>query len=344
MKPLTFSRIQTLWSRFSNDMGIDLGTANTLVFVDGRGIVLREPSVVALKDGEVLAVGEEAKQMVGRTPAAIKAIRPMRDGVISDFDVTEKMIRHFIQKVHNRRALVAPRIVIGVPSGITEVEKRAVRESALQAGASQVWLIEECVAAAIGCGMRIEEPIGNMIVTIGGGTTEVAVISLGDIVVARSLRMAGDKIDESIMNYMRKIHNLQIGDRTAEEIKVEIGNVFTSADDLVTKEVRGRDYTGMPKTIQVTTGEIREAMMEPVGAIIDSIKQTLENTPPELAGDIMENGITIAGGGALIKGLPELMNAQTDLPITIAEDPLSVVCLGCGRYLGELKGSLRKVV
>ena len=336
-------RIQNRWGRFSNDMGIDLGTANTLVYVEGRGIVLREPSVVALKDGEVLAVGEEAKLMVGRTPAGIRAIRPMRDGVISDFAVAEKMIRHFIHKVHNRRNLVAPRIVIGVPSGITEVEKRAVRESALQAGASQVWLIEECIAAAIGCDMKIEEPIGNMIITIGGGTTEVAIISLGDIVVARSLRMAGDKIDEAIVNYMRRVHNLQIGDRTAEDIKIELGNVYPSKDDLVTKEVRGRDYTGMPKTISITAGEIREAMMEPVSDIVDAIKQTLENTPPELAGDIMENGMIIAGGGALIRGLQNLLHDETGLPITIAEDPLSVVALGTCKYLNEIKGSLRKV-
>jgi rod shape-determining protein MreB len=344
MKPAIAGRIQNLWSRFSNDMGIDLGTANTLVYVEGRGIVLREPSVVALKDGEVLAVGEEAKQMVGRTPAAIRAIRPLRDGVISDFEVTEKMIRHFIHKVHNRRNLVAPRIVIGVPSGITEVEKRAVRESALQAGASQVWLIEECIAAAIGCDMKIEEPAGNMIITIGGGTTETAVISLGDIVVARSLRIAGDKIDEAIVNYMRRVHNLQIGDRTAEEIKIEIGNVYPSPDDLVTKEVRGRDYTGMPKTISVTAGEIREAMMEPIAAILDAIRQTLENTPPELAGDIMERGFVVGGGGALLRGLKELLHDETGLPITIAEDPLSVVALGSGKYLSEIKKNLRKAV
>ncbi|HBW47353.1 TPA: rod shape-determining protein [bacterium] len=338
------NKVQTLWRHFSNDMGIDLGTANTLVYVEGRGIVLREPSVVALKDNEILAVGAEAKLMVGRTPAAIRAIRPMRDGVISDFAVAEKMIRYFIQKVHNRRTLVAPRIVIGVPSGITEVEKRAVRESALQAGASQVWLIEECIAAAIGCDMSIEEPVGNMIVTIGGGTSEVAVISLGDIVVARSLRVAGDKIDEAIMNYMRRVHNLQIGDRTAEEIKIEIGNVYPSQDDLVTKEVRGRDYSGMPMTVTVTAGEIREAMMEPVSAIVDSIRQTLENTPPELAGDIMQKGIVVAGGGALIRGLQQLLHDETGLPITIAEDPLSVVALGTGKYLLEIKGSLRKAV
>lgn len=337
-------RIQNLWGRFSNDMGIDLGTANTLVYAEGRGIVLREPSVVALKDGQVLAVGEEARQMVGRTPAAIKAIRPMRDGVISDFAVTEKMIRYFIQKVHNRRTLVAPRIVIGVPSGITEVEKRAVRESALQAGASQVWLIEECIAAAIGCDMKIEEPVGNMIITIGGGTTEVAVISLGDIVVARSVRVAGNKIDDAIQSYMRRVHNLQIGDRTAEEIKIEIGNVYPSSDDLVTKEVCGRDYAGMPRTLSVTAGEIREAMSEPVSAIVDAIRQTLEETPPELAGDIMRSGMTIAGGGALLRGLESLLRDETGLPITIAEDPLSVVALGTGKYLSEIKGSLRKAV
>jgi rod shape-determining protein MreB len=239
---------------------------------------------------------------------------------------------------------VAPRIVIGVPSGITEVEKRAVRESALQAGASQVWLIEECIAAAIGCDMKIEEPAGNMIVTIGGGTTEVAVISLGDIVVARSLRLAGDKIDEAIVNYMRRVHNLQIGDRTAEEIKIEIGNVYPGPDDLVTKEVRGRDYTGMPKTIIVTAGEIREAMMEPVSAILDAIRQTLENTPPELAGDIMDRGFVVGGGGALLRGLKELLHDETGLPITIAEDPLSVVALGSGKYLSEIKKNLRKAV
>ena len=339
----TVKKIQGLWAKFSNDMGIDLGTANTLVYAEGRGIVLREPSVVALKGDEVLAVGEEAKRMVGRTPASIKAIRPMRDGVISNFVVTEKMIRYFIQKVHNRRNLVAPRIVIGVPSGITEVEKRAVRESALQAGASQVWLIEECIAAAIGADMHIEEPAGKMIVTIGGGTTEVGVISLGDIVVSRSERVAGDKIDEAIVNFVRRHHGLQIGERTGEEIKIEVGNVFPGKDDLKTMKVSGRDNAGLPKTVTITAGEIREAMNEPVRAILDAIRQTLENTPPELAGDIMVNGITIAGGGALLRGFKELLHKETGLPINIANDPLTAVAVGTGKYLSELKNNLRKV-
>lgn len=338
----TVKKVQNLWTRFSNDMGIDLGTANTLVYAEGRGIVLCEPSVVALKDGAVLAVGTEAKRMVGRTPATIKAIRPMRDGVISNFDVAEAMIRYFIQKVHNRRNLVAPRIVIGVPSGITEVEKRAVRESALQAGASQVWLIEECIAAAIGCDLRIEEPQGKMMVTIGGGTTEVGVISLGDIVVSRSVRVAGDKIDEAIVSYLRRVHGLQTGDRTAEELKMEIGNVYPSEEDLATMEVRGRDNAGLPKTITVSAGEIREAMMEPVAAIMDAVRQTLENTPPELAGDLMVNGITIAGGGAKLKGLANLLYDDTGLPIRIAEDPFTSVAIGTGKYLAEIKHSRLK--
>jgi len=339
----TFKKMQNLWSHFSNDMGIDLGTATTLVFIEGRGIVLHEPSVVAMKDGDVIAVGDEARRMVGRTPASIQAIRPMRDGVISDFEAAERMIRYFIQKAHNRRNLVAPRVVIGVPSGITEVEKRAVKESALQAGASQVWLIEECIAAAIGCDMEIEDANGKMIVTIGGGTTEVGVISLGDIVVARSIRCAGDKIDEAILNYMRRVHNLQIGERTAEEIKIEIGNVYPSKEDLIKKEVRGRDKTGLPKTITITAGEIREAMMEPMAAILDAIHQALEATPPELAGDLMINGINVAGGGALLRGLANLLHDETGLPIHIAPEPLAAVALGTGKYLNEIKRSLRKV-
>lgn len=336
------TKMRNVWARFSNDMGIDLGTANTLVYAEGRGIVLCEPSVVALRDGVVLAVGEEAKRMVGRTPASIRAIRPMRDGVISNFVVTEQMIRYFIHKVHNRRNLVAPRIVIGVPSGITEVERRAVRESALQAGASQVWLIEECVAAAIGADLRIEEPQGKMIVTIGGGTTEVGVISLGDIVVSKSERVAGDKIDDSIVSFMRRIHGLQIGERTAEEIKIEIGNVFASKEDLATMKVRGRDNAGLPRTTTIQAGEIREAMEEPVKAILDAIRQTLESTPPELAGDIMVNGITVAGGGALLRGFKDRLHEETKLPVRIADDPLTAVALGTGKYLAEIKHSLRK--
>ncbi len=341
---IPFPRIQRLWNRFSNDMGIDLGTANTLVYVRGQGIVLREPSVVAVHEsGEVLAVGEEAKRMVGRTPASIKAIRPMKDGVIADFDVTEQMIRYFIQKVHNRRALVAPRIVIGIPSGITEVERRAVREAALAAGAAQVWLIEECVAAAIGANLPIEEPKGNMIVTIGGGTTEVAVISLGDIVVAKSLRIAGDEIDEAISAHLRKNCGIQVGESTAEALKISIGSAAAGEWDCEAKEVRGRDFTGLPRTVLLKAPEVREAIAEPVGQIVDAIRNVLEETPPELAGDIMQAGITIGGGGALLRGFSDLLTKTTGLPVHVAEDPLSVVCVGTGKYLEELSGKLRKV-
>ncbi|MBX7148300.1 rod shape-determining protein [bacterium] len=326
---------------FSNDLAIDLGTANTLVYVKGKGIVSSEPSVVAVRrdargNKKVLAVGKEAKEMLGRTPGNIEAIRPMKDGVIADFEVTEAMLRYFIRKAHNRKTLVRPRIMICVPFGITEVEKRAVKESAESAGAREVYLIEEPMAAAIGAGLPITEPSGNMIVDIGGGTTEVAVISLAGIVFSKSARVAGDKMDEAIVQHIKRNYNLLVGERTAEWIKMTIGNAFPDSDTK-TLEVKGRDLvTGIPRILQITSDEIREAITEPVHAIIEAIKITLERTPPELAGDIVDKGITLAGGGALLKGLDKLVREETGLPVTIAEDPLSCVVLGSGKALEEL--------
>jgi rod shape-determining protein MreB len=324
---------------FSNDMAVDLGTANTLVYVKGDGIVLNEPSIVAIHqaDNTVLAVGKEAKAMLGRTPGNIVAIRPLKDGVIADFDVTEKMLGYFIRRVHKRRALVRPRIVIGVPSGITQVEKRAVRDSAMQAGAREVYLIEEPMAAAIGAGMPITEPGGNMIVDIGGGTTEVAVISLSGIVYSRSVRIAGDEMDEAIVQYIRKNYNLLVGERRAEEIKIKLGSAYPIEGDRRTVDVKGRDLIdGIPKTIVIGDDEIREALREPIMTIVDAVRTALERTPPELAADIVDKGIVVTGGGALLKGLDLLLRQETNLPITIADDPLSCVALGTGKVLDEL--------
>ena len=324
---------------FSNDMAVDLGTANTLVYVKGEGIVLNEPSIVAINqaDNTVLAVGKEAKAMLGRTPGNIVAIRPLKDGVIADFDVTEKMLGYFIRRVHKRRALVRPRIVIGVPSGITQVEKRAVRDSAMQAGAREVYLIEEPMAAAIGAGMPITEPGGNMIVDIGGGTTEVAVISLSGIVYSRSVRIAGDEMDEAIVQYIRKNYNLLVGERRAEEIKIKLGSAYPIEGERRTVDVKGRDLIdGIPKTIVIGDDEIREALREPIMTIVDAVRTALERTPPELAADIVDKGIVVTGGGALLKGLDLLLRQETNLPITIADDPLSCVALGTGKVLDEL--------
>ncbi|MEN3273560.1 MAG: rod shape-determining protein MreB [Actinomycetota bacterium] len=327
------------------DMAVDLGTANTLVYVRGRGIVLNEPSVVAVntKDGRPLAVGSEAKRMIGRTPSHIQAIRPLKDGVIADFEICEKMLRYFIHKVHQRR-WVKPRMVICVPSGITGVEQRAVQEAAEYAGARKpAYIIEEPMAAAIGAGLPVQEPTGNMIVDIGGGTTEVAVISLGGIVASQSVRVAGDELDEAIIQYIKKEYSLALGERTAEEVKITLGSAWPLQEE-ITAEIRGRDLvTGLPKTILVSTEEIREAIEEPVQAIVDAVKVTLDKTPPELAADIMEQGIMLAGGGALLLGLPERLQAETGMPIKIAPNPLHAVAIGSGQCLEAfeaLKGVL----
>ncbi len=324
---------------FSNDIGIDLGTANTLVYVKDHGIVLREPSVVAVHQGtnRVLAVGDEAKRMLGRTPGNIVAIRPLKDGVIADFEITEAMLRHFISKVHNRRRMVRPRVVIAVPSGITEVEKRAVKDSATHAGAREVYLIEEPMAAAIGVGLPVQDAAGNMIIDIGGGTTEVALISLSGIVFSRSVRVAGDELDEAIINNMKRAYNLMIGERTAEEIKIKIGSAY-KLDKETTMEVKGRDLVaGLPKTISITSQEVREALQEPLATIVDSVRITLERCPPELSADLVDRGLVLAGGGALLRGLDKLLAEETGLPVHVAEDPLSAVAEGTGRALSELK-------
>ena len=337
--------LNLFWDFFSNDLAIDLGTANTLVNVKGQGIVLREPSVVAINSTtkEVQAVGEEAKQMLGRAPGTISAIRPMKNGVITHFEVTEKMISHFIRKVHNnRKTLVRPRVVIAVPSGITQVEKRAVRDSAESAGAREVFLIEEPMAAAIGVDLPVQEPTGNMIIDIGGGTTEVAIISMSGIVFSRSVRIAGDEMDEAIVNYIKKKYNLLIGERTAEEVKIHIGSAYP-LNESMTMEVKGRDLiAGIPTTLLVSDEEIREALTETFGAIVEAVKIALERTPPELAADIVDKGVVIAGGGSLIKGLDILLKEATGLPITLAMDPLSAVALGAGKVLADPK-LLRKV-
>ncbi|MBI5186905.1 MAG: rod shape-determining protein [Nitrospinae bacterium] len=334
----------SLWGLFSNDLGIDLGTANTLVFVRGKGIVLREPSVVAIHNDtkQVLAVGSEAKQMLGRTPGNIVAIRPMKDGVIANFEITEAMIKYFIQRVHNRKTLVRPRVIIAVPSGITQVEKRAVRDSAESAGSREVYLIEEPMAAAIGVGLPIQEPSGNMIVDIGGGTTEVAVISMSGIVYSKSVRVAGDEMDEAVLNYIKRKYNLLIGERTAEDIKIQIGSAYP-LEKRKTMEVKGRDLVaGIPKTLIISDEEIREALAEPFTTIVEAVKTALEKTPPELAADIVDKGIIIAGGGSLIPGLDQLLREETGLPITTAENPLNAVVLGTGKVLEEIE-LLKKV-
>ncbi len=328
-----------LFGWLSSDIGIDLGTANTLVYVKEQGIVLREPSVVAVQSGtnKVLAVGDDAKRMLGRTPANIVAVRPMKDGVIADFEVTEAMLRHFISKVHNGRVRVKPRVVIAVPSGITEVEKRAVRESAIHAGAREVYLIEEPMAAAIGVGLPVQDPAGNMIIDIGGGTTEVAMISLSGIVFSKSLRVAGDELDEAIVQYMKRAYNLMIGERTAEEIKIKIGSAHPTEEE-TTMEVKGRDLVaGLPKTIRITSQEVREALLEPISAIVDSVRTTLERCPPELSADLVDRGLVLAGGGALLRGLDKLLSRETGLPVHVAEDPLGAVAEGTGKCLNELK-------
>ena len=323
---------------FSNDMAIDLGTANTLVYLKGKGIVLREPSVVAVhtESKQVLAVGTEAKKMLGRTPGSIQAIRPMKDGVIANFEVTEAMLKYFITKVHNRKTLVRPRIIIAVPSGITQVEKRAVRDSAESAGAREVYLIEEPMAAAIGVGLPVQEPSGNMILDIGGGTTEIAVISLSGIVYSRSVRVGGDMMDEQIAHYIKKRYNLLIGERTAEEIKIKIGSACP-VNERTTMEIKGRDLVaGVPRTLIISDEEVRESLAEPIGTIVDTVKIALERTPPELASDIVDKGIVMAGGCSLLRGLDVLLREQTGLPVTVAEDPLSAVVLGTGRVLDEI--------
>ncbi len=332
--------LDSVFGFLSNDLAIDLGTANTLVFVKGKGIVLREPSVVAVRrdarSSKVLAVGKEAKMMLGRTPGNISAIRPIKDGVIADFEVTEAMLRYFINKVHNRRTLVHPRIIISVPSGITQVEKRAVKESAESAGAREVYLIEEPMAAAIGAGLPITEPTANMVVDIGGGTTEVAVISLAGVVYASSVRVAGDKMDESIMHYIKRRHNLAIGEHTSEVIKTTIADVMPE-EPYESREIKGRDLvSGVPKTLVITPEEIRQALTEQVDAIIEAVKMALELTPPELAADIVDQGVVLTGGGALLRNLDKRLREESGVPVIIAEDPLSSVVMGSGKALENI--------
>lgn len=329
---------------FSDDLAIDLGTANTLVFTRNDGIVVREPSVVVINKitNKIEAVGNEAKEMLGRTPGNIESVRPMKDGVIADFDITEQMLKYFIAKAHGGRRWVRPRIVIGVPSEITPVEKRAVRDSAEQAGASEVYLVEQAMMAAIGAGLPITEPSGNMIVDIGGGTTDIAVISLAGAVYSRSLKIAGNELDEAIINYLKRRHNLLIGERTAERIKVELGSAFPLKDDLE-MEIKGRDLIeGVPKTLVITDSEVREALAEPISAIVDAVRQALERTPPELSADIMDKGIVLSGGGALIRNLDQRLREETGLPVVQADDPLCSVVLGTGRVLEDMD-LLRKV-
>jgi rod shape-determining protein MreB len=326
---------------FSNDLAIDLGTANTLVYVKGKGIVANEPSVVAVQSNgrearKIVAVGKEAKDMCGRTPSGITAVRPMRDGVIADFEIAGEMLRYFIQRVHNRKALIRPRVIVCVPFGITEVEKRAVRESAESAGAREVYLVEEPMAAAIGAGLPITEPCGSMIVDIGGGTTEVAIISLKGIVYSQSIRVGGDKMDDAIVSFVKRSYNLSIGERTAEQIKLAVGSALPTGENY-RMEVKGRDLVGgLPKTIEISEDEVREALSEPLRQIVEVIRQALERTPPELAADIMDRGITLAGGGALLRNLDTLLQHETNLPVVLAEDPLTAVVLGSGRILDHL--------
>ena len=330
--------IRALFAYFSNDLAIDLGTANTLVYARGRGIVVDEPSIVAInkKTNKVAAVGHEAKEMLGRTPGNIVAIKPMKDGVIADFDVTEEMLKYFIRKAHNRKHLLSPRIAISIPSEITQVEKRAVRESALRARASEVFLVEEAMAAAIGAGLPITEPSGNMIVDIGGGTTDIAVISLSGIVYSRSVRVAGNEMDESIIQHIKRKHNLLIGERTAEQIKINIGSA-APLEQPMTMEIKGRDLIeGIPKSIEIADDEIREALSDCIATVVNALRVALERTPPELSADIVDNGIVLTGGGALLKNLDLRIKAETGLPVYLAEDPLSSVVLGTGKMLQEM--------
>ncbi len=333
--------LSPLFGLFSNDLAIDLGTANTLIYVKHEGIVCNEPSVVAVQRNDrggkkVLAVGTDAKRMLGRTPGNIVAVRPLKDGVIADFEITEAMLRYFIRKVHNRNTLVRPRIIIGVPFGITEVEKRAVRESAESAGAREVYLIEQPMAAAIGSGLPITEPTGNMIVDIGGGTTEVAVISLSGIVFSRSVRVGGDKMDEAIAQFIKRKHNLLVGERTSELIKITIGSAYPG-EQSQTMEIKGRDIVaGIPKTVMITDGEIRDSLLDPINQVVEAVRVSLERTPPELASDIVDRGIVLAGGGALLRNLDTLLREETGLPVSLADDPLTSVVMGAGRTLDEI--------
>jgi rod shape-determining protein MreB len=331
-------------SFLSSDLAIDLGTANTLVFAKGKGVVVSEPSIVAVNrvTGKVEAVGKGAKDMLGRTPGNIVAIRPMKDGVIADFEITEKMLSYFIRRAHNRNTLVRPRIIIGIPSEVTQVEKRAVKDSALKAKASEVYLVDQAMAAAIGAGLPITEPSGNMVVDIGGGTTDIAVISLAGIVYSKSVRVAGNEMDEAIIAYTKKKYNLLIGERTAEQIKLEIGSAFP-LDEPVTMEIKGRDLIeGIPKTLTITDAEIREALAEPISQIVNAVRVALERTPPELSADIVDRGIVLTGGGSLLKNLDKLLREETGLPVSVAEDPLSSVVLGTGKMLSDFD-LLRKI-
>ena len=336
--------IASLLRYFSNDLAIDLGTANTLVFARNKGIVVREPSIVVINKltNRIEAVGIEAKEMLGRTPGNIVAIRPMKDGVIADFEITAAMLRYFIQSAHNRKTLVKPRIIIGIPSGITEVERRAVREAAENAGAREVYLVDQAMAAAIGAGLPITEPSGNMVVDIGGGTTDIAVISLAGIVYSKSVRVAGNEMDESIIQYIKKKYNLLIGERTAEQVKLELGSAFP-LDEPMTMEIKGRDLIeGIPKTLTITDAEIREALAEPISIIVNAVRVALERTPPELSADIVDRGIVLTGGGSLLKNLDKLLREETGLPVSVAEDPLSSVVLGTGKMLSDFD-LLRKI-
>lgn len=338
--------LKSIFGHFAKDMGIDLGTANTLVHVKGKGIVLQEPTVVAIdkETNSLFAVGNEAKQMVGRTPGNIIAVRPMKDGVIADFDITEKMLRYFISKAGKNVGILSPRVIIGVPSGVTEVEKRAVMDAGLQAGAREVFLIEEPMAAAIGAGLQVEEPAGNLIVDIGGGTTEVAVISLGGIVSSRSIRVAGDEMNEAIVHYIKRNYNLMIGERTAEDIKKAIGSAYPD-NKTETVEVRGRDLlTGLPKTITVSSQEVQEALSEPISNIVEAVKLTLERTPPELAADILDKGIVMSGGGSLLRGIDRLLSEETGMPVQIAENPLTCVARGTGIAIEKNYNDLKRVL
>nr|WP_305790876.1 MULTISPECIES: rod shape-determining protein [Actinomadura] len=333
-------------SFLGRDMAVDLGTANTLVYVRGRGIVLNEPSVVAINTntGKIVAVGIEAKRMIGRTPGNIVAVRPLKDGVIADFDVTERMLRYFIQKVHKRRHFAKPRIVVAVPSGITGVEQRAVKEAGYQAGARRVYIIEEPMAAAIGAGLPVYEPTGNMVVDIGGGTTEVAIISLGGIVTSQSVRVGGDELDQAVISFSKKEYSLMLGERTAEEIKMAIGSAYPGGDEEPHAEIRGRDLvSGLPKTVVISAEEVRRAIEEPVNAVVDAVKTTLDKCPPELSGDIMDRGIALTGGGALLKNLDERLREETGMPIHLVDNPLDSVVLGTGKCVEDFE-SLRQVL